>query len=119
MAEVAGPGLGLPCYLPVPSGKGPEASSRGPEPAPTAIPHTLPVSPPEAPASGQGQTAEHLWTKYSGWGLLSHWCLDTWVLGPVGFCCQEVTSFLGFVAEVPYTELPKGTSVFLTVQPHP
>ena len=71
MGEGTWPGLGLPCYLPVPSGKGPEPSRRDPEPALTAFPHTLPVSSPEAPASGQGQTAEHLGSKRSGWGLLS------------------------------------------------
>ena len=71
MGEGTWPGLGLPCYLPVPSGKGPEASWGDPEPVLTAFPHTLPVSSPEAPASGQGQTAEHLGSKRSGWGLLS------------------------------------------------
>ena len=57
------PSLGLPHYLPVPSGKGPEASSVAPEPALTAITHTLPVSSAEAPGSGRGQTAEHLGSK--------------------------------------------------------
>ena len=79
MGEVARSGLGLPCYLPVPLGKGPEASWGGPEPASTAFPHTLPVSSPEALASGQGQTAEHLGSKQSGWGLLS--TVEAWIPG--------------------------------------
>ena len=82
MGEVAWPGLGLLCYLPDPLGKGPEAfrgGGRGPEPASTAFPHTLPVSSPEASASGQGQTAEHLGSKQSGWGLLS--TVEAWIPG--------------------------------------
>ena len=79
MGEVAQSSLGLPCYLPVPSGKGPEASWGGPEPASTAFPHTLPVSSPEASASVQGQTAEHLGSKRSGWGLLS--TVEAWIPG--------------------------------------
>ena len=66
MGEGTWPGLELPCYISVPSGKGQEASWGGPEAAPTAFPYTLPVSSPEALASGEGQTAKH-----PGWGLLS------------------------------------------------
>ena len=77
MGEGTWPGLGLPCYLPFPSGKGTEASRGVPEPVLSTFPHTLPVSSPEAPASGQGQTAEHLGSKWSGWGLLA--AVEAWI----------------------------------------
>ena len=51
----------------------------GPEPASTTFPHTLPVSSPEASASGQGQRAEHVGSKRSGWGLL--FTVEAWIPG--------------------------------------
>ena len=120
MGERTWPGLGLPCYLPVPSGKVQRLLGLrgcGAEPALTAFPHTMPVRSSEAPASGQGQTAEYLGSKLSDWGSSPLW--RPGYLGS-GFCwvlLREVTSFPEFVAEVPYTKLPKGTSGFLTAHP--
>ena len=71
MGEGTWPGLGLPCYLPIPSGKGPEASQGASWAAPTAFPHTRPVSSPKSRASGKGQIAEHPGCLQDGWGLLS------------------------------------------------
>ena len=65
------PGLGLPCYLSVPSRKGPQASRGLPEPLSSAMPHVLLLSSPGATASGKGQTTKHLESPQTGCGLLS------------------------------------------------
>ena len=71
MGEGTWPGLGLPCYLSVPSRKGPQASRGLPEPLSSAMPHVLLLSSPGATASGKGQTTKHLESPPTGCGLLS------------------------------------------------
>ena len=71
MGEGTGPGLGLPCYLSVPSRKGPQDSRGVPEPLSTALPHVLLLSSPGATASRKGQTTKHLECPRTGCGLLS------------------------------------------------